>query len=264
MRLLITFRPERKYFLLPVNYNYELSSLIYNIMSMGGPNFASWLHQRGFQLEGKKRFKMFNFSRLFFSEKQIEGELVKAKGNFRLIFSTPIDESIMTNFVSGILEANDWFYLGNKDIGTRLKIASIKILPFPKFNKKQKYIMLSPTVASIQDKNKKVVYLSPLDELVIDVLRKNIVNKYETLFQKKCPYEINIKFDESYIQSNIENGNIMKLIKIKSNEVNSARIKGFMVPLTIDSSNEIHKLVYESGLGEKNSLGFGMLEIARL
>lgn len=33
-----------------------------------------------------------------------------------------------------------------------------------------------------------------------------------------------------------------------------------MCPITIEGNPELIKLAYESGLGEKNSMGFGMLE----
>jgi CRISPR-associated endoribonuclease Cas6 len=34
-----------------------------------------------------------------------------------------------------------------------------------------------------------------------------------------------------------------------------------MCPITIEGNPELIRLAYESGLGEKNSMGFGMLEV---
>lgn len=263
MRILITFKPERKYFLLPINYNYEISSMIYHIMSLSGPKFTSWLHSRGFQLDGKKRFKFFNFSRLFFTDKEIQKDIIKARGNFRMLFSSPIDESVITNFISGMMENSDGFYLGSKEIGTRIKVVNIQILPYPNFQQITKYIMLSPTVASQQDENKKIHYLKPTDDNIYDVLRKNLVNKYEILYMEKCPYEIDLEFDNNYLTKAKNIDDVMKLITIKTAKENTAKIKGFMLPITIISDPKIQKLAYETGLGEKNSLGFGMLEIAK-
>jgi len=263
MRILITFRPERKFFLLPTNYNYEISSMIYFIMSLSGPNFTNWLHSRGFSLDGKKRFKLFNFSRLFFNEKEIQGDIIKASGNFRMIFSSPIDESVVTNFISGMMENVNGFYLGNREVGTKIKIANVKILPYPPLMQNTKYIMLSPTVASQQDINKKVHYLTPFDTDIYDVLRKNLINKYEILFQEKCPYEIDFEFDKKYLEQSRNIDDVMKLITIKTGKENTAKIKAFLLPIRIISNPKIQKLVYETGLGEKNSLGFGMLEIAK-
>lgn len=263
MRILITFKPERSNFLLPTNYNYELSSMIYHIMSLSGPKFTKWLHSRGFQLDGSKKFKFFNFSRLFFTEKEIQRDIIKAKGNFRMLFGSPIDESVITNFVSGMMENTEGFYLGSKDVGTKIKVVNVQILPYPTFQPNTKYIMLSPTVASQQDENRKIHYLSPIDNNIFDVLRKNLVNKYEILYMEKCPYEINFEFDSNYMAKSKNIDDLMKLITIKTGKQNTAKIKGFMLPILIKSDVKIQKLVYETGLGEKNSLGFGMLEIAK-
>ena len=263
MRILITFRPEKKIFLLPINYNYEISSMIYHIMSLSGPKFTKWLHSRGFSLDGTKRFKFFNFSRLFFKEKEVQRDVIKASGNFRMLFSSPIDESVVTNFIAGMMENNDGFYIGNRDVGIRVKVANVKILPYPNFKQHTKYIMLSPTVATQQDENKKVQYLSPNDIKVYDVLRKNLVHKYEILYQEKCPYEINFEFDENYMAHANNLDDLMKLVTIKTGKENTAKIKGFLLPITIIANPKIQKLVYETGLGEKNSLGFGMLEVAK-
>jgi CRISPR-associated endoribonuclease Cas6 len=40
------------------------------------------------------------------------------------------------------------------------------------------------------------------------------------------------------------------------------KLRGFMCPLTIEGNPALIALAYESGLGEKNSMGFGMIEIA--
>lgn len=262
MRLQIIFKPEKNIFLIPTNYNYELSSIIYKIMSTSGPNFTKWLHSRGFSLEGAKRFKFFNFSRLFFQEKDVQGEVIKAKGNFKLIFSSPIDESVLTTFISGMMEFNKEIYLGNRDVGTKVRVHSINILPYPDFQYKSKYIMLSPTVATIQDENRKIVFLEPNNERTVDALRKNLVNKYETLFMEKCPYNIDFSFDENYINASFEK-NLIKKVSIKASLDKTILIRGFMLPIELKSDVKIQKLAYETGIGEKNSLGFGMLEIAK-
>lgn len=196
-------------------------------------------------------------------EKEIQGDIIKAKGNFRMLFSSPIDESVLTNFISGMMELNESLYLGNKDVGTRIKVQNIKIIPYPKFDIMTKYIMLSPTVASCQDQNKRIIYLNPFDDRTKETLINNLVNKYETIFMEKCPYEINIYFDQTYMEFNSNKENIMKLISIKIANHSNAKIKGFMLPLSIESNKIIHKLAYDCGLGEKNSLGFGMLEVAK-
>ncbi|MBI4810670.1 MAG: CRISPR-associated endoribonuclease Cas6, partial [Ignavibacteriales bacterium] len=54
---------------------------------------------------------------------------------------------------------------------------------------------------------------------------------------------------------------ISKLITIKEGHKEETRVRGFMCPITIEGNPELIKLAYECGLGEKGSLGFGMIEI---
>jgi len=39
------------------------------------------------------------------------------------------------------------------------------------------------------------------------------------------------------------------------------KVRGFRCPVTLEGSVELIKLSYDSGLGEKGSMGFGMLEV---
>lgn len=51
--------------LLPLNYQYECSALIYKILFNANQDYATWLHQNGFKAD-KKQFKLFTFSRFYF------------------------------------------------------------------------------------------------------------------------------------------------------------------------------------------------------
>ena len=48
--------------LLPFNYQYEQSAVIYRILAQADTQYSSWLHENGYQLNGSKRFKLFCYS----------------------------------------------------------------------------------------------------------------------------------------------------------------------------------------------------------
>lgn len=60
--------------LLPLNYQYECSALIYKILFNANRDYATWLHENGFTGD-KKQFKLFTFSRFYFPKYKIEREL---------------------------------------------------------------------------------------------------------------------------------------------------------------------------------------------
>ncbi|MFW5820877.1 MAG: CRISPR-associated endoribonuclease Cas6, partial [Bacteroidota bacterium] len=64
MRFKITLRTDKSKgeVILPINYQYELSSFIYHTIHAGNHEFGNWLHKEGFITENKN-FKLFTFSR---------------------------------------------------------------------------------------------------------------------------------------------------------------------------------------------------------
>ena len=64
MRFRLILTVDRRSFddLLPINYQYEQSAVIYRILSKASEEYADWLHHNGFQLESGRRFKLFTFS----------------------------------------------------------------------------------------------------------------------------------------------------------------------------------------------------------
>ncbi|WP_162417146.1 hypothetical protein [Cyclobacterium roseum] len=64
MRLLITLQKEAGS-LLPINYQYELSSLIYKTIDRADSCLGDFLHQQGYLPFGRS-FRLFTFSRISF------------------------------------------------------------------------------------------------------------------------------------------------------------------------------------------------------
>lgn len=263
MRLEITLKPQTRKFLIPINYNFPLSSAIYKIFESFSPYFSKWLHEKGFKNIDGKRFKFFTFSRLYFWRKELSDNLIKGEGDVKFIFCSPLTDTLIPNFINGLLEKNNLF-IGNKEAGTYFKIFKVSILPFPEFKHLMKYKMLSPTISSIQEEingKKRIKYLSPIDEKISLQLAKNLLNKYYILYEKNDSPTIEIQPDYKYINENGGEEKVMKLITIKEATSKEIKLKGFITPISIKSTIDIQKIAYFCGIGEKNSLGFGCLEL---
>jgi CRISPR-associated endoribonuclease Cas6 len=55
MRFLISLQREGSSSVLPINYQYELSSLIYKIIDRADSAFSEFLHRQGYRAYGKER-----------------------------------------------------------------------------------------------------------------------------------------------------------------------------------------------------------------
>jgi hypothetical protein len=91
MRFLISLQREGSSSILPINYQYELSSLIYKIIDRADSAFSEFLHRQGYMAYGKN-FRLFTFSRIQFDRYQVIAYFLIFKAIFSrswiLIFST--------------------------------------------------------------------------------------------------------------------------------------------------------------------------------
>ncbi|MGB9901332.1 MAG: CRISPR-associated endoribonuclease Cas6 [Pseudothermotoga sp.] len=246
MRLEITFKTHDCS--IPINYQYQLCSFVYKRLMREDRGFADFLHDKGFN-----GFKMFTFSQLFFDKSAARNDSLMiwdAKGRW---YISSCNDNFLMNFFSSLIQ--------NPQIeieGVQFPIEQVNVLPEKQITDDTRFIMLSPLVVSVPiDRNGKLYheFLFPDDERFEEALNNNLVKKHETLFGKKTSSRIKIEPDWQYIN---RKKRITKLIKIKN-----IFVKGSIFPFQVKGDPELIKLGYDVGFGEKNSLGFGMVEIAK-
>jgi CRISPR-associated endoribonuclease Cas6 len=77
MRVKLTLFLTKRGSVLPVNYNYFLTSFIYKILKNSSYNYSRFLHEEGYRLEGScKGFKLFTYSMLMCNRVRIEDEKI--------------------------------------------------------------------------------------------------------------------------------------------------------------------------------------------
>jgi len=271
MRIKLTIKPKNRNAIIPFNYNYYLSTAIYRWIEKSSPEYSKFLHESGFSLEGtNRRFKHFCFSNLIVPQRKvINSNLMILSDRIEWYVGIPIDETLK-HFVIGIFEKQE-FYIERKD--NIFFINMVEALPEPEWKSKMKFRMISPLTISVpEERNGKFIphYLRPDDSRLNDALRKNIINKFLSLNDKnshqsgnsiyKERLEFSCMLDDKFIQDRGGAEKISKLITIKENQTSETKVRGFMCPITLEGNIELIKLAYDSGLGEKGSLGFGMIE----
>ncbi len=248
-----------------LNYQYYLSSAIYKWIETSSPEYSAFLHDKGFHIEGTiKRFKHFCFSRLLPRQSRVDtrqGRLLILSPDVEWYVSMPVEQSLQ-HLVTGMFEKREFFI---ESEASRFTVEQVETLPDPQWQRCLTFTMLSPTtVSTMHERNGKVqpYYLRPDDERLADALRKNILNKYRSLHDHEpVDTEFRCTLDRSYIERQTAKGRrITQKITVKEGRTDASEVIGFTCPLTIEGNPELIALVYESGLGEKNSLGFGMLE----
>ncbi len=263
MRVKITFSSNRNFFV-PFNYKYEISALVYKLIATASQDYATFLHEKGFEFDFLRKFKLFTFSDLNFIPFKID----KLKGGFgeiekvELIFSTLIPKSF-ENFILGIFK-NQNISLG---FGAGRKIdffaENVETLPEITFENELKFKCLSPIVVTTKKeingdlKLHFVEYNTPEEKKQFsENIHKNLLYKYAAFHGKEYgnkDYNFEFHFDEEYIKK--RKGKIYKLLRYKN-----TNIKGIYVSGVVKAPKELLEILYYAGVGEKNSGGFGCVE----
>ncbi len=253
MRLKLTFTTQNS-FKLPKSYSHILQAFVYSLFP---EKLRKELHVEGFKSPTGRTYKLFVYSRLFglkFNRK--EETFASARGELSIYIASPKNE-VMEKLIHHILSMESFTLNGN-----RLFLSSLERIPIPKFEKDKIYTikMLSPITVhkTFLDPaiNKKVeIYFHPWDAWFGKLVQENAKRKLSAFLQKEIQ-EANFTLKPFKIDPVKQ----YKIIVYKDGEKENI-IKGWEGLYKIQGDPNILEFLYQSGLGARNSKGFGMWEI---
>jgi CRISPR-associated endoribonuclease Cas6 len=243
MRLKIKFVTKAG-LVLPIHYNEIIQGFIYKNLH---PEVAKKVHDEGFKdPETGKIFKFFTFSRLIPENKPvINKNSIIFKSSVNLIVSS-IYKDFIKSLVENLLSKNS-ISLENQEI----LINSLEILPLPEYKEKIRVRTLSPiTVYTTFNENnkKKTYYYNPKEKDFCERLLENLKDK------------VRIWYGETISEGEIK---FIKLTYKKERIVmyKNTIIKGWDGVFELKLPKELFEMAFLTGLGAKNSAGFGCIEV---
>ncbi|MFQ6040688.1 MAG: CRISPR-associated endoribonuclease Cas6 [Candidatus Poribacteria bacterium] len=252
MRIEIIFENPYRETVIPLNYNYFLTTCIYRMLETSSPVYSAKMHKEGYRFGGK-RFKLFTFSQLLPKRWQVLNShflLIQSRES-RWLISSPVGEFVM-HLVDGILAQ------GKVQVGkVAFQVLQARTLVSPDFTSSMRFTCLSPITMSTKiERNGKITqHYCRLEENFYEKVLENLRRKYELLTGNSADgLQLNMEFDSSYISR--RGGRITKLIDFKG-----IKILGYLAPLMVEGDAELIRIGYECGFGDKNSAGFGMVEV---
>jgi len=239
---------------LPLNYQYELSSWIYHILNNGDPVFSEWLHNQGFT-DSNKHFRLFTFSNLIISNRHIRDDrLIIGSRRMQMILSVLPVETIK-HFITGLFR-EQCFSLGDSITQISLLVSQVESLPETKISNCIDFICLSPIVISLKkEKDRYAQYLSPEHPDYGELLIKNLKEKWKAFTKDQ------FDFDESGAIFRLLSPVYKKGITIKAGKPDQTKIVGYLFTFHLEAPAELLRIGYYAGFGEKNSIGFGCGEV---
>ncbi|MBB6063333.1 CRISPR-associated endoribonuclease Cas6 [Thermosipho japonicus] len=231
--------------ILPVGFNKYIQALIYNLFSI---KLRKFVHEEGFR--GKKKFSLFCFSSILERGKFFKNMKVFNFGKkISFFISSPVNmlmEDLVTNLFKG-----DEFMLGENKIYLSSAMAVIKNVSGNSIKVKALTPIEVHRTYKESGKNK-TRYFTPFESEFAELINLNIKNKWEAFYKERLDKDIEIVplFDDERYKSVVYYGFGEKRFVIE----------GWKGSYLLKGDKEILSFVYDTGLGSKNSQGFGFVE----
>ena len=241
MRIKITLKSGKNNLKIPFNYNHILSSIIYK--KIDDLDLAYKLH-------ASNSYKFFTFSQLYISSmKLIKDGFLSKDGVVSFYISSP-DEYLIRSLVNGLLDDSTVKFQYKT-----LTIEKVEVLKEPIFSDKMQFITLSPIIVRIQkmiDDKLKSWDLAPGDQF-FESLSNNLIKKYLLYNNLDSTNKKIIFYSEM---------NKVKKRRIAINKFNQETYhRSYMMDIIVEGDLDLIKFAYDVGIGEKGSMGFGMLDL---
>lgn len=239
MRLRINIKAKNNY-KIPFNYHHILSSIIYN--KIADLDLANELHD-------STSFKFFNFSQLNIPQRKIVKDGIIAKnGKLNFYLSSPND-LLIRSLVDGFVDDLEIKFKNEK-----LVVEKIEALKTPEFSEKSEFKTLSPiNIRDSQEIDGKIkrVDLAPSDKFFRGI-ETNLIKKY-------CIFN-NFESTDKKIKVYSEMANVKRKRITIPKGPNTTYHRAYMMDVILEGDINLIEFAYDVGLGEKNSMGFGMIK----
>ncbi|MDP2765977.1 MAG: CRISPR-associated endoribonuclease Cas6 [Candidatus Methanoperedens sp.] len=223
------------------NYQYGIASMLYLKLAESDVKLANEMHSH-------QGFKFYTFSNLTLEDKkQCRTGLDFDRAHFFL--SSP-DERFIRSFAEGLL-MNPGFYLEGVQGRVNFTIERIEILPAPEFGEECTFKTISPIYVKTQrnvEGKLKEFDLYPSEPKFYENLHKNLIERYSEFYGS--PPEK-------------EHFEVVEVSHVKPRRIRIAQDyrRCSLMHLRIQANPELLKFAYDAGLGEKNAMGFGYVDL---
>ncbi|MBE3557397.1 MAG: CRISPR-associated endoribonuclease Cas6 [Firmicutes bacterium] len=247
LRILLTLQAEKP-IVLPIHHMYMLQGLIYRHLS--DPALRALTHDHGFGAT-YPHMKLFTFSRLM-------GKVRLSEDKRHFLFEPPVNwviSSASQDWISDLAET----LLKTQVLTLADQAVQVSELSFRSWEKRWSHVqigMLSPLTTyrtEVSESGKRFThYISPWGQDFLPLIRQNLARKAKALGCDCTPDEVN--FTVTPIGDATSEREKILMFK-------NTPIHGWVGSYRLSGDPFFIRLAYDSGLGGKNSEGFGCFQI---
>ncbi|MDE1191534.1 MAG: CRISPR-associated endoribonuclease Cas6 [Arachidicoccus sp.] len=239
--------------ILPLNYQYPLSAVVYKILQQADSDYAYFLHETGYRRSGNslKTFKLFTFSDIKTPFK-IQGDrmhMLTPEAEVIVSFHLPQAAEV---FIKGLF-LNQEIEIADRKSRTKFRISQVESAPLGLSKEPLQEIVLQPLsliVSSKPNENGYYDFLAPEHPDFIPQLMYNWQSKYKILYND---------VEDAFADTEMEvlfykNPPRARLITIKAYTPEETKVKGYVnFQLKIKGKLEALELLINAGVGVYNS-----------
>lgn len=263
MQFQITFHVSTPGQLLPLSYQYELSSWIYALIGKSNQEFASFLHSEGYG-KGVKRFKLFTFSHLNIPRPfEILDDRIKILSREISLVASFLVPQAADQVITGLFQEQR-LTLGDRISQVELEVQEVRVLPLPDWGGNTIHLQTtSPLMVSkpevLSNGKLRHQYLSPLNEVFEQYFEINLKEKHRVAVSYGLaePVEEELPITFHCLSEKPKK----RLIRIRAHTPSETKVAGYLCRFKLSAPRELIRVGMLAGFGGENALGFGAVQM---
>ena len=206
--------------------------------------------------EVESKSKHYNFSSLKGTSKVMNGQIRFLSSKVSLVISAPEDEFV-EQWIKKIFDRRLVSFAK-----LTLVPKSYQVISQPEFKTVMKYVCISPLICDRPFNTEPPPEpIEPTEKDFCDMIYNGTLDRMEHAGYSESQIsefaEFDVTPDPAYIQKVKESGKkFSRIYKTNDNET----VYGYLLPFQIHAHPEVQKFIWESGIGNYTSQGFGMLD----
>lgn len=252
-KLILTVKSEYSGNVLPVSYQYELSSCIHRMLTGNKELYEQWLRMNGFLPEMNIRYRLFSISNFYIPKIKVEADRLFILAKRIQLWISCLPERCTEEFINTLF-AGKSLLIGDRHTQVELQVDDIIKTEIKTYPETINYLSLSPIVFIHVRANRSIEYISPDVHGYDEILLNHILDKYRYFYGKDFAGDTNFSFE-------LLSEPKRKGIFIKRFTRDESKIIGYMYKFRLTLHPVLHQLIHNTGLGDKVNLGFGCIEI---
>ena len=241
-KLILSVKPESFGNVLPVSYQYELSSCIHRKLTDNMGLYVEWLQQNGFISDLSSRYRLFSISNFYIPRIKVEVDRLCILARRVQLWISFLPVRGTRELVEQIFLGQD-LLIGDRHSKVEFVVDEIMEIEDPDYKQTMDYLSLSPIVFANVRPNRSIEYVSPSTPGYGEILLDHILEKYRHFYGKDFSGDMNFNFE-------LLSEPKRKGIFIKRFTKEESKIIGYMYKFKLTLHPVLHQLIHNTGLGD--------------